>query len=1279
MLTYKGVSALPLFRKQQLLKQLKIIQPSIKNISAEYMHFVDSTENLNPKDNKRLKQLLDYGEKFKDPRTKHSIIIIPKIGTISPWSSKATDIARNSELNSVMRIERGTIYYLETDQPPQMHSIANLLYDRMTEDVLYDSSKTGDLFTAHKPKKYQEIDIISGGIVALENINKSLGLALSSDEIGYLFESYSNLNRNPTDVELMMFSVVNSEHCRHKIFNANWVVNGKKQSKSLFKKIKNTYEKNNEGILSAYSDNAAVLKGPQSQKFYPDPKTGTYANHSEKAHIVAKVETHNHPTAVSPTPGAATGIGGEIRDEAATGRGARTKMGLAGFTVSNLNIPGNQQPWEKYYGKPERIVSALDIMVEAPIGGAAFSNEFGRPNLAGYFRTFEQENDNEIWGYHKPIMIAGGTGNIRDDHVIKHSLAEDDLLIILGGPSMLIGLGGGTSSSMQAGESEESLDFSSVQRSNAEMERRAQEVINTCTALGDKNPIITIHDVGAGGVSNALPELVHDSNLGAKFELRKIPSAEPGMSPMEIWCNEAQERYVLGLNKKDLKLFKSICERERCPFAEVGVATNRQQLVLKDRQFNNTPIDIPMSLLFGKPPKMTRKFKSSIVKTSPLSTDTIPVEEAAQRVLQMPSVGSKKFLITIGDRSVGGLTIRDQMVGPWQVPVADVAVTASSFGSKTGEAMAVGERTPLALINGPASARMAVGEAITNIAAAPINKISDVKLSANWMAAAGYGNQDEKLYEAVSAIGEDFCPGLGVTIPVGKDSLSMRTTWLENQSEKSVSSPLSLIVTGFAPVNNTGQVLTPYLHKDWASSLILIDLGESRNRLGGSALAQAYNQVGDKSPDIQPRLLKSFFKTIQKLNNDGLLLAYHDRSDGGLFTTLCEMAFAGRTGLDIDLANLKGSVLEVLFNEELGAVIQIKKENTPRVLKTLEKNLGKCVYNIGSPTKQQITTIRSGDKEVISGTRADLESLWAKTSYLIQSLRDNPDVSKQEYDLIKDVKDPGITPKLTFSTKIDSYSTRPKVAILREQGVNGQTEMAAAFSYAGFEAMDVHINDLESGKYSLKEFFVLAACGGFSYGDVLGAGMGWAKSILNHPKLKQQFKTFFERPDTLSLGVCNGCQMLSGLKEIIPGAEKWPEFKKNTSEQFEARLVSVRVNKTKSILFKDMEGSILPISVAHGEGRVEIKSNYLDLVPLQYVNNYGTTTEDYPLNPNGSTKGATSFTSSDGRATILMPHPERGFLTSQFSWHPPEWEEKGPWLKIFQNARQWVEENKLKR
>jgi phosphoribosylformylglycinamidine synthase len=1271
---FKGVDALSDFNKQKLLKQLQRIDPEIKNISGEYVHFVSTHDKLSTKDTDTLKNLLTYGTAYDEYRKGELFLVVPRSGTISPWSSKATDIARNCGLDSVQRIERGTAYYIEGDAPLGNKNVAALLHDRMTE-VVFDNLKAAEtLFLETTPKRLSTVNMHAGGARTLKDANVSLGLALADDEIDYLVDAYKQLDRNPTDAELMMFAQVNSEHCRHKIFNADWVIDGKKQPKSLFKMIKNTYEQGGQNVLSAYSDNAAVLKGPETERFFPNPGNGTYKTDTEQAHIVIKVETHNHPTAIAPFPGAATGSGGEIRDEAATGRGARSKMGLSGFAVSNLKIPGAVQPWEQEHGKPNRITSAFDIMIDAPLGSSGFVNEFGRANLAGYFRTYEQADaDGQVWGYHKPIMIAGGAGNIRGMNVQKQKLPVGAKLIVLGGPSMLIGLGGGSGSSMASGTSLADLDFASVQRGSAEMQRRAQEVINRLANLGEHNPILMIHDVGAGGWSNALPELVHDSGRGAKFELRDLPNADLGMSPMEIWSNESQERYVLGIAAKDLDTFKDICERERCPFAVVGEATKEDHLVVTDQHFKNTPVDVPISVLFGKPPKMTRKFERKTLSQPEFDVSGIDVGEAIERVLHLPAVGSKKFLITIGDRTVGGMTVRDQMVGPWQVPVSDASITSSGFGTKTGEAMAVGERAPVALIDAPASARLAIGEAITNIAAANIGDISDIKMSANWMAAVGFGHEDQKLYDTVKAVGEEFCPALGITIPVGKDSLSMKTVWQQDGEDRSVVGPLSLIISAFAPVTDVAKSLTPQLNLEEESELWFFDLGRTKSPkpLGGSALAQVYNQIGNDAPDADPKTIKQFFEDLTILKQTGKVLAYHDRSDGGLLTTLLEMAFTSRCGLDINLEELPDSTIEALFNEELGVVIQVRKSDAEELNNLIDVS-AQCV---GAPTKNQEIIIRDGDKEIYKNSRAQLEQWWAETSYHMQSARDNAKCAQQEFDAIADDNDPGLSPKVMFQAPKQSFKSKPRVAVLREQGVNGQVEMAAAFDKAGFTAVDIHLNDLASGTKTLDGFVGLAACGGFSYGDVLGAGGGWAKSVLFNHKLREQFKTFFERPDTFSLGICNGCQFLANLKELVPGAEHWPKFLKNESERFEARLVTVKINESPSIFFKGMEGSQLLVPTAHGEGRAEFDSEDdagNALVSVQYVDNYGNVTENYPFNPNGSRDGITSLTSTDGRATIIMPHPERVFLTQQYSWYPQTDSAESPWLTMFLNARAWV-------
>jgi len=1276
LITLTGGNALSPFRKEKLLAKLDKDGP-ITNVQAHYVYFIDENTKLNSTETEDLHKLLGDVQKVTLPQKSELFLVVPRPGTISPWSSKATDIAHNAGLGDVKRIERGIAYYIEAEKFDR-NAIAPLLHDRMTETVLSSLDEAKLLFDESAPKPMATVSLQQGK-EALFKANIKLGLALADDEIDYLFAAYSELQRDPTDVELMMFAQVNSEHCRHKIFNADWTIDGKRQPKSLFKMIRNTYEQGGEHVLSAYSDNAAVLQGPEGGRFFPDAKDGIYRTHQEAIHSVIKVETHNHPTAIAPAPGAATGSGGEIRDEGATGRGGKPKMGLAGYNVSNLRLPALPLPWEQPYGKPDRIASALDIMLEAPIGAAGYVNEYGRPNLTGYFRTFEQAVAGDVRGYHKSIMIAGGLGNIRNIHVAKNRLPVGAAIIVLGGPAMLIGLGGGAASSVQAGTSHEDLDFASVQRGNGEMERRAQQVIDACWAMGADNPIISIHDVGAGGLSNALPELVHDSGRGAHFELRKVPSAEPGLSPREIWCNEAQERYVLGINAEDVTLFQRLCERERCPFAIVGETTDDDQLILHDELFDNNPVDLPMPVLFGKPPKMSRSFSRAAFAQEPLKLENVAIQEAAERVLQLPAVGSKKFLITIGDRTVGGLVVRDQMVGPWQVPVSDVAVTAVSFDSQHGEAMTMGERPTLALINPAASGRMAIGETITNIVAADVRRLNDIKLSANWMAAAGYKQEDQALYQTVQAVGEEFCPALGLTIPVGKDSLSMRTVWQDGDQDKSVTGPMSVVITGFSPVGDTGQTLTPQLNRAEDSVLILIDLGQGKNRLGGSALAQVYNQIGDEAPDVEAKHVKQFFKVVTQLKQDNKLLAYHDRSDGGLFTTLCEMTFASRAGLDIQLDELGDSALANLFSEELGAVVQVKATDGQAVLDALQKALGNCAHVIGKPNSSQRLVFSYQGSVVYETTRAEAEALWDNTSFQMQQLRDNPICAEEERSVLLDDADPGLSPQLTFTPISGVYKKRPKVAIFRDEGVNGQVEMAAAFDRAGFTAVDVHVQDLANSTVDLKDFVGLAVCGGFAYGDVFGAGEGTAKTILFHPELRTQLTDFFARPDTFSLGSCNGCQILAAMKELIPGAENWPQFLKNTSEQFEARISLTRVNESPSIFFKAMAGSYLPIAVAHGEGRAVFASEAErqqalrdNLVALQYVDNYHKVTEKYPANPNGSAQGITALTTSDGRATILMPHPERTFLTRQLSWHPAGWDEESPWMQFFRNARDWV-------
>ncbi len=1299
MLELRGAPALSPFRFSKLHSRIQDIVPEVEHVYAEFMHFTDLESDLTECDQAVLDRLLTYGPRVPAEEPDGVLfLVIPRPGTLSPWSSKATEIARNCGLRQIRRIERGTAYYVKSGRKlslEQREKIAVLLHDRMTQKVFHEMGGAELLFHTDEPRLLNRVPVLAGGRRALVEANQSLGLALAEDEIDYLVTSFAHLGRDPTDVELMMFAQANSEHCRHKIFNASWDIDGEGQEKSLFAMIRNTHEMNGEGVLSAYKDNASVIRGSRGGRFFPDPESGTYGYHEEDIHILMKVETHNHPTAIAPAAGAATGSGGEIRDEGATGRGSKPKAGLTGFTVSNLNIPGDSQPWEIGYGKPERIASPLDIMIEGPIGGASFNNEFGRPALAGYFRTFEGSvpgaDGEEVRGYHKPIMIAGGLGNIRADHVEKGIIPVGAKLIVLGGPSMLIGLGGSAASSMDSGSSHENLDFASVQRDNPEMERRCQEVIDRCWQMGDGNPICFIHDVGAGGLSNAMPELVKDGGRGGRFELRDIPSDEPGMSPLEIWCNESQERYVMAVAPENLDRFDALCRRERCPYAVIGDATEEHHLQLSDSYFNDRPVELPMDVLFGKPPRMHRSVTRSSFTKPIFDSTKIDVNDAVDRLLRLPAVASKSFLITIGDRTITGLVARDQMVGPWQVPVSDVAVTSTSFDVKAGEAMAMGERTPVAVIDAPASGRLAVGEVITNIAAAPIAALSDIRLSANWMAAAGHPGEDQNLYETVKAVGMELCPALGIAIPVGKDSMSMKTVWEEDSGEqKSVTSPLSLIVSGFAPVVDVDRTLTPQLATDAGDTdLILVDLAAGQNRLGGSCLAQVYGQVGAVAPDLDdPEDIKAFFAVIQGLNGDGKLLAYHDRSDGGLFVTLAEMAFAGRTGIDIKLDGLAENASQFpreLFNEELGAVIQIRREDTGFVLQQFSAaGLGDHTSVIGTLNSEDCVKFSFEGKDVISRPRAALQQLWAETSYRIQSLRDNADCAQEEFDNLQDVKDPGLHAELTYDLNNDvaapfiNIGATPRVAVLREQGVNGQVEMAAAFDRAGFESVDVHMSDLLSGRVSLEGFKTLVACGGFSYGDVLGAGEGWAKSILFSDRVRDQFAAFFNRQDTLALGVCNGCQMLSNLHELIPGSEGWPRFVRNQSEQFEARLVMAEVPPSPSAFMDGMAGSRMPIAVAHGEGRVEFASGTSaaqlaesELVALRYVDNHGQITGRYPYNPNGSEEGITGLTTRDGRVTLMMPHPERVFRTSQYSWHPAHWNEDAPWIRIFRNARRW--------
>ena len=1294
MLILPGSPALSAFRKEKLLEAL----PNVAALSARYVHFVELEAELDEREQRVLESLLEYGPTLEEaPVDGDLYVVVPRPGTVSPWSSKATEICKNAGLEKVARVERGIEYHLSMDAPAERRELAAALHDRMVEAVLERLEDAECLFTHHQPRPLTTVDVIGGGREALAEANGELGLALADDEIDYLVERFTALGRNPSDAELMMFAQANSEHCRHKIFNADWTIDGEAQDLSLFAMIRNTHKQAPDGVLSAYSDNAAVVEGPVADRFFPADDGGAqvYRYVNEPVHMLMKVETHNHPTAIAPHPGAATGAGGEIRDEGATGRGGKPKAGLTGFSVSNLRIPGFEQPWEDDYGRPDRIASPLDIMIEGPLGGAAFNNEFGRPNLCGYFRTLELQapgiNGEERRGYHKPIMIAGGLGNVRDGDVHKNEIPDGAKVIVLGGPAMLIGLGGGAASSMASGESDETLDFASVQRGNPEIERRVQEVIDRCWALGDQNPIVSVHDVGAGGLSNALPELVHDHDRGARLELRKVPSAEPGMSPVEIWCNEAQERYVLAVLPEDLERFSALCDRERAPFAVLGEATSEEHLRVGDEHFGDAPVDLPMDVLFGKPPKMQRAFDREDFERRPFSTDGIELKDAIERVMSLPTVASKSFLITIGDRSVTGLVHRDQMVGPWQVPVADCAVTATGYNQRTGEAMAMGERTPAALVNAAAAGRMAVAETLTNLAAAHIGALGNIRLSANWMAAAGHPGEDQALFDTVKAVGMELCPALGIAIPVGKDSLSMRTLWQERGLEKSVTAPLSLIVSGFATVTDIGLTATPQLRTGMDSELLLIDLGHGQNRLGGSALAQVFGQVGDEAPDLDNADdLVAFFEVTQALLAEGRLLAYHDRSDGGLFTTLAEMAFAGRVGIDIVLDNIAGDVPEAvaaLFAEEAGAVIQVRAEDVDAVRQRYQDaGLAGCVHHVGTPNDDDIMRLRLGGAVLRERPRWGLQRLWSETSYRIQALRDNPDCARQEFDAVPDSNDPGLNVRLTFDMSEDvaapyiNEGARPPIAVLREQGVNGHMEMAAAFDRAGFRAVDVHMSDLLAGRVDLADMKGLVACGGFSYGDVLGAGEGWAKTVLYNEQLREAFNRFFYRDDTFALGVCNGCQMLSNLKDLIPGAEHWPRFVRNLSEQFEARTSLVEVQDSPSILFKDMAGTRLPIAVAHGEGRVEIGDEALrrneedHLLAVRYVDGLGNPAEQYPANPNGSARGATGFTTRDGRVTIMMPHPERVFRVLQNSWIPDDWLrfENGPWYRMFANARKWV-------
>ncbi len=1408
MLILRGSPALSPFRIQKLLQDLASAGLPARALSAEFVHLVDTTGEFTPSERSILEQLLTYGPRRAGDRVEGLLqVVAPRPGTISPWSSKATDIARTCGLQKVGRIERVVAYTIDLGAAPDvkvaadvrrlsnvdpslvtsaatglqvdsgvvvsaatgLRALAAKLHDRMTQVVLPDLESCAVLFRHESPKPLARVPVLANGRAALVAANRDLGLALADDEIDYLVNAFTKLGRDPHDIELMMFAQANSEHCRHKIFNATWDIDGQPQDRSLFQMIRNTHQLHSDGILSAYKDNAAVLAGTRGGRFFVHPQSGDYFAEEQDIHILCKVETHNHPTAISPFPGAATGSGGEIRDEGATGRGAKPKAGLTGFTVSNLKLPGAVQPWEQENGKPGRIVTALDIMIEGPLGAAAFNNEFGRPSINGYFRTFEalvpaaapgevrssefgvsssgnsklqtlnsKPPEGELRGYHKPIMLAGGIGNIRPGHVRKGEIKPGDKLIVLGGPAMLIGLGGGAASSIASGAGSEDLDFASVQRDNAEMQRRCQEVIDRCWALGDENPIAFIHDVGAGGLSNALPELVNDGGRGGRFDLRAIPNAEPGMSPLEIWCNEAQERYVLAVPAARLPVFEQLCQRERAPFAVVGEATEERRLVVEDPVFKNRPIDMPLDVLLGKPPRMHRREQSRRRTLVPLdlsplagAADLNPVaadvrrlsetatpqnslvtsaatlsllREATRRILAHPTVADKTFLISIGDRTVGGLICRDPMVGPWQVPVADCAVTAAAFDITTGEAMAMGERTPVAINNPAAAARLAVGEALTNLAAAQIGELGKVNLSANWMAAPAVPGDAADLYAAVKAVGMELCPALGITIPVGKDSMSMSTVWKDGAGEKRMTAPISLIVSAFAPVTDVRLSLTPQLAQDHDSVLLLIDLGRGKNRLGGSILAQVVSQMGEGPPDVDSATdLKNFWNAIQQLGREQKLLAYHDRSDGGLLATAVEMAFAGHVGVTLDLP--AGDAFAALFTEELGAVVQVRAAEVDAVTSVLRAHgLDAATRRIGTLNRDYAFRVVQAGNVLLDENLSALRAIWSDVTRRIQILRDNPKCAEQEYQLKLDRDDPGISPKILFSfdteatertreaterkpssvismpPSVTSVSkTKPPVAVLREQGVNGQVEMAAALVRAGFRAVDVHMTDILSGRVSLRDFRGVIACGGFSYGDVLGAGEGWAKSILFHERTRAEFAAFFARADAFALGVCNGCQMMSNLKSIIPGANLWPRFVQNISERYEGRYVSVQIERSPSVLFAGMEGSVIPIAVAHGEGYAEFPDaaaaaamNRSGLVAGRFVDNRHQPTEQYPLNPNGSPYGMTALTTTSGRVTIMMPHPERVHRSVCMSWAPKSWSEDSPWMKLFRNARDWV-------
>lgn len=1296
-----GARALSDFRAARVLAALQRVSSNIEAVSGRFVHFVHASRELTKAEEERLASLLTYGDAAEDVRADLAFMVVPRLGTISPWASKATDIVKNCGIEGVLRVERGTVYSLALKAPlteEEAAQAAGVLHDRMTESVVARDFPAENLFVELEGRPMATVALVEEGRPALERANVEMGLALSPDEIDYLTDAFTKIGRNPTDVELMMFAQANSEHCRHKIFNARWTVDGEEREETLFGMIRRTHKMAPQGTITAYADNAAIFEGAEVTRLYPRPGSGNefgrvFERKDEMTHTVFKVETHNHPTAISPFPGASTGSGGEIRDEGATGRGARPKAGLCGFTTSNLNLPELPQGFENdsdtvtgektdaKYGAPSRIATPLSIMTEGPLGGAAFNNEFGRPNILGYFRTFEANIGGTRYGYHKPIMLAGGIGNIRDDQTKKDVPPAGSLLIVLGGPGMRIGLGGGAASSMTTGSNSEALDFDSVQRGNPEMERRAQEVIDRCWSMGDENPIIAIHDVGAGGLSNAMPELADLSGKGATFDLSKVPVEESGMSPLEIWCNESQERYVIALDAAKIDIFRDFCERERCPFAVLGTITEEADLKLT-RPEETPAVDMPMEVLLGKAPRMHRDVAHVETKLSAFKSEGLDLAKAVTDVLRHPTVGSKSFLITIGDRSVGGLVSRDQMVGPWQVPVADCGVTTLGFETNRGEAMSMGERTPIAVIDAAAASRMAVGEALTNIAAADV-KLPEVKLSLNWMAACGAKGEDAKLFDAVKGA-SDFCVALGISVPVGKDSLSMRTAWEDNGEKKSVTSPVSLIASAAAPVGDVTLTLTPELRKI-PSVLVLADLGCGRARMGGSILAQVAQRFGDTAPDCEdPAMLARFMGALRTLVNEGAVVAYHDRADGGLAATASEMMFASRLGVKLDLTSLTkdADVFAALFNEELGGLMQVPAEKAARVAEVMrEAGLASVCHFVGEVVDDDALTISANGAELARLDRADLQKAWTEVSWQIARGRDNPACADSEFARIERKEDTGLFAKTTFDVNEDVAApmiltgVRPKIAILREQGVNSQTEMAAAFTRAGFDAYDVHMTDLLTGRADLAEFTGLACCGGFSYGDVLGAGGGWAKTILHNDRMVEMFRTFFNREDTFGLGICNGCQMMSHLRDLIPGASHWPEFVRNTSEQFEARLVNVEVLESPSIFFAGMAGSVMPVVNSHGEGRVQFlrpEDTALVKAAARFVDPCGNPTEVYPYNPNGSKGGLTSVTTEDGRFTIMMPHPERSHRAQQLSWHPAEWTDASGWMRMFRNARKWV-------